>query len=61
MPAPGTPGALWAVPAVPDRSTPSLKTIDAGVIVGTVMPPGGMLDEEAREIIRSWIASGAPI
>jgi hypothetical protein len=60
-PATGLPGGVLVVPGDPDRSYLYLKMIDADGIEGTVMPPGGMLDEEAREVIRSWIASGAPI
>ena len=60
-PATGLPGAVLVVPSDPDSSYLYLKMIGAEGIEGTVMPPGGMLDEESREIIRSWIASGAPI
>jgi hypothetical protein len=60
-PATGLPGGVLVVPGDPDSSYLYLKMIGAEGIDGTVMPPGGMLDEESREIIRSWIASGAPI
>ena len=60
-PATGLPGGVLVVPGDPDRSYLYLKMIGAEGIDGTVMPPGGMLDEESREINRSWIASGAPI
>lgn len=53
------PGEILVIPGDPDNSYLVRKLEAAADIVGTEMPPGGILDEASLTLVRDWIAAGA--
>lgn len=53
------PGEILVVPGDPDASYLIMKLEGADGVVGTEMPPGALIDEERRTLVRDWIAAGA--
>lgn len=53
------PGEILVIPGDADNSYLVKKLEAADGIVGTEMPPGGILDEERLTLVRDWIDAGA--
>ncbi len=54
------PGVVRVVPGDPDASLLYLKITGKQGDLGGPMPPGGTVDAASAELVRTWIADGAP-
>jgi len=52
-------GKKRVLPGDPDESLLYLK-LDINAPCGQQMPPGGAVSDDARQLVRDWIAAGAP-
>lgn len=56
----GAPDQTLVIPGDPDGSYLMLKLDGDPSITGDEMPPGASLESERLELVRAWIAAGAP-